>query len=146
MGFNISAVIASLGIGGAAIALASQSILKDLFNYFTILLDLPFELADFIIVDDYLGQVEYIGIKTTRLKSIDGEEIIIPNTDLTGSRIRNYKRMKQRRVTLHFGVIYETDSEQLSAIPSIVEKIVYYYFLTGLILFLMIQLITLSQE
>ena len=124
LGFNISAVIASLGIGGAAIALASQSILQDLFNYFAILLDRPFERGDFIIVGDHLGKVEYIGIKTTRLTSIDGEEIIIANTDLTGARIRNFKRMKQRRVTLYFGVIYETDSEQLSAIPSIVEKII----------------------
>ena len=124
LGFNISAVVASLGIGGVAVALASQGILQDLFSYFAILLDRPFELGDFIIVGEYLGEVEYVGIKTTRLKSLDGEEIIIANTDLTGSRVRNFKRMKQRRVAFHFGVVYETDSEQLAAIPSIVEKII----------------------
>ena len=72
-----------------AIALASQGILQDLFSYFSILLDRPFELGDFIIVGDYVGTVEYVGIKTTRLKSISGEEIVIANTDLTGSRVRN---------------------------------------------------------
>ncbi len=124
LGFNISAVVASLGIGGVAVALASQGILQDLFSYFAILLDRPFELGDFIIVGDYLGEVEYVGIKTTRLKSLDGEEIIIANTDLTGSRVRNFKRMKQRRIAFHFGVVYETDSEQLAAIPTIVERII----------------------
>ena len=124
LGFNISAVIASLGIGGVAVALASQGILQDLFSYFAILLDRPFELGDFIIVGDYVGSVEYVGIKTTRLKSIDGEEIIIANTDLTGSRIRNFKRMGKRRIAFRFGVVYETTSEQLSAIPTIVENIV----------------------
>lgn len=124
LGFNISAVITSLGIGGVAVALASQGILQDLFSYFAILLDRPFELGDFIIVDDYMGDVEYVGIKTTRLKSIDGEEIIIANTDLTGSRIRNFKRMRQRRVVFSFGVVYETHSGQLTAIPGIVEKII----------------------
>ncbi len=124
LGFNISAVIASLGIGGVAVALASQGILQDLFSYFAILLDRPFELGDFIIVGDYMGDVEYVGIKTTRLKSIDGEEIIIANTDLTGSRIRNFKRMRQRRIVFDFGVVYETHSNQLTAIPSIVENII----------------------
>lgn len=124
LGFNISTVVASLGIGGVAVALASQGILQDLFSYFAILLDRPFELGDFIVVGDYMGEVEYVGIKTTRLKSIDGEEIILANTDLTGSRIRNFKRMKSRRVAFHFGVVYETNSEQLAAIPSIVEGII----------------------
>ena len=124
LGFNISAVVASLGIGGVAVALASQGILQDLFSYFAILLDRPFELGDFIIVGDYLGEVEYVGIKTTRLKSLSGEEIIIANTDLTGSRVRNFKRMRQRRVAFHFGVVYDTDSEQLATIPQIVERII----------------------
>jgi small-conductance mechanosensitive channel len=124
LGFNISAVIASLGIGGVAIALASQGVLQDLFSYFSILLDRPFELGDFIIVGDCLGTVEYVGIKTTRLKSIDGEEIIIANTDLTSSRIRNFKRMRQRRVLLNLGVIYETTTKQLEKIPNIVTEII----------------------
>ena len=124
LGFNISAVVASLGIGGVAIALASQGVLQDLFSYFSILLDRPFELGDFIVVGDYLGTVEYVGIKTTRLKSISGEEIIIANTDLTGSRVRNYKRMRQRRIVFNFGVVYETSTEQLAKIPVLIEEII----------------------
>lgn len=124
LGFNISAVIASLGIGGVAIALASQGVLQDLFSYFSILLDRPFELGDFIIVGDYLGTVEYVGIKTTRLRSIDGEQIIIANTDLTSSRIRNFKRMRRRRIVFKFGVIYDTTAHQLAQIPQIIAKII----------------------
>ena len=124
LGFDISAVVASLGIGGVAIALASQGVLQDLFSYFSILLDRPFELGDFIIVGDYLGTVEYVGIKTTRLKSISGEEIIIANTDLTSSRIRNFKRMRQRRIVFKFGVVYETNTEQLALIPNLITDII----------------------
>jgi small-conductance mechanosensitive channel len=124
LGFDISAVVASLGIGGVAIALASQGVLQDLFSYFSILLDRPFELGDFIIVGDYLGTVEYVGIKTTRLRSIDGEQIIIANTDLTGSRIRNFKRMGQRRIVFKFGVIYETTPQQLAQIPNLITEII----------------------
>ena len=124
LGFDISAVVASLGIGGVAVALASQGVLQDLFSYFSILLDRPFEIGDFIIVGDYLGTVEYVGIKTTRLKSISGEEIIVANTDLTGSRIRNFKRMKQRRIVFQLGVVYDTSSEQLAEIPKIIKDII----------------------
>ena len=124
LGFDISAVVASLGIGGVAIALASQGILQDLFSYFSILLDRPFELGDFIIVGDYLGTVEYVGIKTTRLRSISGEEIVIANTDLTGSRIRNFKRMRQRRIVFKFGVVYETSADLLAKIPVIIKEII----------------------
>ncbi len=124
LGFDISAVVASLGIGGVAIALASQGVLQDLFSYFSILLDCPFELEDFIIVGDYLGTVEYVGIKTTRLRSVSGEQIIIANTDLIGSRIRNLKRMRQRRVVFKFGVVYETNPEQLAQIPSLITEVI----------------------
>ncbi len=124
LGFDISAVVASLGIGGVAIALASQGVLQDLFSYFSILLDRPFELGDFIIVGDYVGTVEYVGIKTTRLKSISGEEIIIANTDLTSSRIRNFKRMQKRRIVFKFGVVYETTTEQLDRIPVLIAEII----------------------
>ncbi|MEM7592925.1 MAG: mechanosensitive ion channel family protein [Cyanobacteria bacterium P01_A01_bin.83] len=124
LGFDISAVVASLGIGGVAIALASQGVLQDLFSYFAILLDRPFELGDFIIIGDYLGTVEYVGIKTTRLRSISGEEIIIANTDLINSRIRNCKRMGQRRIVFKFGVVYQTTSEQLAQIPVLVREII----------------------
>ncbi len=124
LGFDISAVVASLGIGGVAIALASQGVLQDLFSYFSILLDRPFELGDFIIVGDYLGTVEYVGIKTTRLKSISGEQIVIANTDLTSSRIRNFKRMRERRIVFNFGVVYDTNTEQLKMIPHLIEQII----------------------
>ena len=124
LGFDISAVVASLGIGGVAVALASQGVLQDLFSYFSILLDRPFELGDFIIVGDCLGTVEYVGIKTTRLRSLDGEQIIIANTDLTGSRIRNFKRMRQRRIAFKFGVVYETTSQQLAKIPHLIKEII----------------------
>ena len=124
LGFDISAVVASLGIGGVAVALASQGVLQDLFSYFSILLDRPFELGDFIIVGDCLGTVEYVGIKTTRLRSLEGEQIIIANTDLTGSRIRNFKRMRQRRIAFKFGVVYETTSAQLAQIPHLIQQII----------------------
>ncbi|MGL6338351.1 MAG: mechanosensitive ion channel family protein [Waterburya sp.] len=124
LGFNISAVVASLGIGGVAIALASQGVLQDLFSYFSILLDRPFELKDFIVVGDYLGTVEYVGIKTTRLKSVGGEEIIIANADLTSSRIRNFKRMRQRRILFKLGLVYNTSPEQLAKVPNLITEII----------------------
>lgn len=124
LGFDISAVVASLGIGGLAIAFAAQGILGDLFSYFSIVLDRPFTLGDFIIVGDYVGTVEHIGIKTTRLKSLTGEEIVIANTDLTGSRIRNYKAMERRRIAFTIGVLYETPKEKLEVIPVIIQDII----------------------
>ena len=122
LGFKISAVIAGLGIGGVAIALAAQAILKDLFSYFSILFDRPFEVGDFIIVGDLLGTVEHVGIKTTRIRSLGGEELIFSNSDLTDSRLRNYKRMEKRRVVFKIGVVYDTPLEQLKAIPKIIEN------------------------
>ncbi|MDJ0726708.1 MAG: mechanosensitive ion channel family protein [Prochloraceae cyanobacterium] len=124
LGFDISAVVASLGIGGVAIALASQGVLKDLFSYFSILFDRPFEIGDFIVVGDFLGTVEQVGIKTTRLKSIGGEELILANTDLTDSRIRNFKKMQQRRIVFKISVAYTTSLEALQEIPDLIENIV----------------------
>ncbi len=122
MGFEISAVIAGLGIGGIAVALAAQTILKDLFSYFSILFDRPFEIGDFIIIGEYLGTIEHIGIKTTRIRSLGGEQVILSNTDLTSSRVRNYKRMDKRRVLFKLGVTYQTSLEQLKAIPGIIKN------------------------
>jgi len=124
LGFKISAVIAGLGIGGIAIALAAQSVLADLFSYFSILFDRPFEIGDFVILGDYMGTIEYIGIKTTRLRSLGGEQLIISNTDLTKSRLRNYKRMGTRRVVFKLGVTYQTSLEQMKKIPGIIEEII----------------------
>lgn len=122
LGFKISAVIAGLGIGGIAVALAAQAILGDLFSYFAILFDRPFEIGDFIIIGDYLGVVEHIGIKTTRIRSLSGEQLIFSNTDLTNSRVRNYKRMEKRRVVFKLGVTYQTPLDKLKIIPGIIEK------------------------
>ncbi|MDD5069659.1 MAG: mechanosensitive ion channel family protein [Candidatus Omnitrophica bacterium] len=124
LGFKISAVIAGLGIGGVAVALAAQAVLADLFSYFAILFDNPFEIGDFIIIGDFLGSVENIGIKTTRIRSLSGEQIVFSNTDLTNSRVRNYKRMDKRRVVFTLGVTYETSLELLRQIPEIIKNII----------------------
>lgn len=124
LGINITAFIASLGIGGIAIALALQTILSDLFASLSIGLDKPFEVGDFIIVDDLMGTVEYIGVKTTRLRSLSGEQLIRSNTELLKSAIRNYKRMSERRVVFGFSVAYETDIEQLGELGGIVRDII----------------------
>ncbi|HEX3074299.1 MAG TPA: mechanosensitive ion channel domain-containing protein, partial [Ignavibacteriales bacterium] len=98
LGYDVSAIIAGLGIGGIAIALAAQAVLGDLFSYFVIFFDKPFQIGDFIIVDNKMGTIEKIGIKTTRVRSLSGEEIIFPNKNLTDSRVHNYKRMEKRRI------------------------------------------------
>jgi len=124
LGFKISAVIAGLGVGGVAIALAAQAVLGDLFSYFAIIFDRPFEVGDFIIIGDLLGTVEHVGIKTTRIRSLGGEQLIFSNTDLTNSRVRNYKRMDKRRVVFKLGVVYQTALKELKEIPKIIEKVI----------------------
>ncbi|MDX5346920.1 MAG: mechanosensitive ion channel family protein [Hymenobacteraceae bacterium] len=124
MGYDVTAAIAGLGIGGIAIALAAQNILGDLFNYFVIFFDRPFEVGDFIIIDQKMGTVDKIGIKTTRIKSLSGEQLVFSNSDLTNSRIHNYKRMERRRIVFKFGVIYQTTLEQLRDIPNIIKSII----------------------
>jgi small-conductance mechanosensitive channel len=116
-GVEVTPLIASLGITGIAVALAVQSILSDLFASLTIALDKPFVIGDFIIIGDYMGSVDQIGLKTTRVRSLSGEQIIFPNSDLINSRIRNYKRMEDRRIVFSVGVLYETPAEKLRAIP-----------------------------
>jgi small-conductance mechanosensitive channel len=123
LGYNVTAIITGLGIGGIAIALAAQNILGDLFNYFVIFFDRPFEVGDFIVVDDKKGNVEYIGIKTTRIKSLSGEQIVISNSNLTNSRLHNFKRMEERRIVFMLGVTYGTSVEKLKTIPDIIRKI-----------------------
>lgn len=123
LGFKISTVVAGLGIGGIAVALAAQTILGDLFAYFTILFDRPFEIGDFVIVGDYMGVIERFGIKTTRIASLGGEQIVVSNKDLTDSRVRNYKRMTKRRVVFRLGVTYQTPASLLQEIPGIVTDI-----------------------
>lgn len=124
LGFKISTVVAGLGISGIAVALAAQAILGDLFSYITIMFDRPFEIGDFIIVGDSMGVVQQLGIKSTRLSSLGGEQIILSNKDLTDSRVRNYKRMERRRVLFQIGVTYQTPIERLREIPGLIRDIV----------------------
>lgn len=124
LGYNVTTIVAGLGIGGIAIALAAQNILGDLFNYFVIFFDRPFEVGDFITVDDKKGTVEHVGIKTTRLISVSGEQLAFSNSDLTKSRIHNFKRMDRRRVVFSLGVVYNTSPEKLEQIPEIIKNII----------------------
>ena len=123
-GYDITTIVAGLGIGGIAIALAAQAVLGDLFSYLVIFFDKPFEIGDFIVIGDKLGTVEYIGIKTTRLRALGGEQLIVSNTDLTNSRVQNYKRMEKRRVVFTIGVTYETTVQKLKKIPQIAADII----------------------
>lgn len=124
LNIQITGLVTGLGISGIAIAFAAQSILTDLFNYFTIFFDKPFDIGDFIITGEYRGTIEHIGIKTTRIRSLSGEQLIISNTDLVNSRINNYKRMKQRRINFNFGLTYDTPVNKLKEVPKIVEEII----------------------
>lgn len=124
LGVDITALIAGLGVGGIAVALAAQNILGDLFASLSIVLDKPFVLGDFIIVGDCMGSVEHIGLKTTRVRSLSGEQLVFSNNDLLQSRIRNYKRMQERRVVFSLGVTYDTPHEKLTAIPATIRAIV----------------------
>ena len=124
LGVDVTALVAGLGVGGIAVALAVQNILGDLFASLSIIVDKPFVVGDFIIVDSYMGTVEHVGLKTTRLRSLSGEQLVFSNSDLLASRVRNYKRMHERRVLFKFGVLYQTTPEQLEAIPGIVREAV----------------------
>ena len=123
-GIDITALITGLGIGGVAVALATQNILGDLFASLSIVLDKPFVVGDFIRTGDQMGVVEHIGLKTTRVRSLSGEQLIFSNADLLQSRLHNYKRMEERRVLFRFGVVYQTSAELLERIPVIVREIV----------------------
>ena len=123
-GIDVTALITGLGIGGIAIALAVQNILGDLFAALAIVLDKPFVVGDFIIVDNVLGTVEHVGLKTTRIRSLGGEQIIVSNNDLLKSRIRNYKRMEQRRIVFAVDVTYDTPPELVSRVPTIIREVI----------------------
>lgn len=124
LGVNVTSLVAGLGIGGVAVAFALQNILEDLFSSFAIYFDKPFGVGDFIVVGQHKGTVEKIGIKTTRLRSIHGEEVVISNRELTNSKIQNFGRVKERRALFKIGVIYETPQEKLKKIPEIIQKII----------------------
>lgn len=121
MGKDVTTIITGLGIGGIAIALAAQTILGDLFSYFVIFFDRPFEIGDYIVVDDKSGTIEYIGIKTTRIRTLTGDILVCSNTDLTNSRVHNFKKMERRRVLFTLGVLYESTPAMLEMIPGIIK-------------------------
>jgi small-conductance mechanosensitive channel len=116
LGFNITTLVAGLGVGGIAVALATQNILSDLFASLSIVLDKPFVVGDFIVIDNLRGNVERVGIKTTRIRSLDGELLVFSNADLLKSRIQNYQRMMERRVLFSVGVVYQTPHEKLERV------------------------------
>ena len=122
LGIEVTSLIAGLGIGGIAIAFALQGILSDLFASFSIYFDKPFRVGDFINVGSDYGTVENIGIKSTRLRTLQGEELVISNAELTTARINNFKRMDERRIVSNFGVVYETPTEKVKQIPDIIAE------------------------
>ena len=122
LGVDVTALVAGMGIGGIAVALAVQNILGDLFASLSIVLDKPFVNGDFIVVGDMAGSVEHVGIKTTRIRSISGEQLVFSNSDLLQSRVRNFGRMEQRRVVFSLGVTYQTPAEKLERIPSLIRS------------------------
>jgi small-conductance mechanosensitive channel len=124
LGFEITTLLAGLGVGGIAIALAVQNILGDLFASLTIVLDKPFSIGDSLTIGEHTGSVQSIGLKTTRLKSLSGEELVFSNNDLLQSRIRNYGRMTERRVAFTVGVTYQTPRETLEKIPTVLREAV----------------------
>lgn len=124
LGIDIGALLAGLGVGGIAVALAAQNILGDLLASLSIVLDKPFIIGDFIVTGEEKGRIEHIGITSTRLRSLSGEEVILSNKKLMESRIHNYKRMWRRRVEQRFGVIYNTPVEMLERIPGFVRSFI----------------------
>ena len=124
LGFDPTTMIAGLGVGGIAVALALQNVLGDLIASLSIIFDKPFEVGDFIVIDDIRGDVEHIGLKTTRLRSLSGEQLVLSNNDLLQSRIKNYKRMDSRRILFSLGVVYETPYDDLARIPGLIKEII----------------------
>jgi small-conductance mechanosensitive channel len=118
LGFDVTALIAGLGVGGVALALAVQNILGDVFACAAIALDKPFVVGDFIVVDGLRGTVESVGLKTTRVRSLDGELLVLANADLLKSRLRNFKQLRERRIQFGLGVTYDTPADKLRRIPS----------------------------
>lgn len=123
-GYDITTIITGLGIGGIAIALAAQNILTDLFSYFVIFFDKPFEIGDVISVNNITGTVERIGIKTSHIRSVSGEQLIMPNTELVKSTIKNIKRLERRGVTFRLNVRYDTAKEKLESLPTLIAEII----------------------
>jgi small-conductance mechanosensitive channel len=124
LGINVTSLVAGIGIGGIAIALALQNILSDVFSSFSIYADKPFEVGDFIVIGTDKGVVEHIGIKSTRIRTPQGEQLIVSNKELTSARIQNFQKMEKRRVVMAIGVTYGTSEEKLANIPAMIKRII----------------------
>ena len=124
VGVNITAFIASLGVGGIAVALAVQNILADIFASLAIAVDKPFEVGDFVVVGGVSGTVQMIGLKSTRIRSLQGEQVVMSNTDLLKQTINNYRLLTERRIVFGFGVSLDATADQAEAIPLIVRKVI----------------------
>ena len=124
LGVEVTALVAGLGIGGIAIALAAQSVLGDLLASLAIIIDRPFIVGDAIKIDDMTGTVEHVGVKTTRVRALSGEQLVFPNSDLVSSRIRNYRPMEERRIEFRFGLAYSTPPDLLERAPGMVREII----------------------
>jgi len=124
LGIEIGPLIASLGVGGLAVALALQTVLGDLFASLSIVFDKPFEVGDFIRVGDYMGTVEHVGLKTSRVRALSGEQLVFNNSDLLGARVQNYKRLEERRISFQIGVTYDTPRERLEEIPGMIREMI----------------------
>jgi small-conductance mechanosensitive channel len=124
LGVNITALLAGLGVGGVAVALALQNVLGDLFASLSIALDKPFVIGDNLTIDTFIGKVEHIGIKTTRLRSESGEQIILSNADILKSRVRNFGRLSQQRILATIRLRFDTPTDKLKALPQLLEKVV----------------------
>jgi small-conductance mechanosensitive channel len=120
---DLTGAIVGLGVGGIAVAFALQSTLSDFFSAFSIYFDRPFEIGDFITIGNYSGTVNNIGIKSTRLKLLSGEELVISNKELTNSSVRNFRKLERRRVSFTIGVTYDTKTEKLKLIPFLIKDI-----------------------
>jgi small-conductance mechanosensitive channel len=124
LGYNVTAIIAGMGVGGIAIALAAQNILGDLFSYFVIFFDKPFEIGDFIVINNNAGVVEKIGIKTSHIRSLDGQQLVMPNAEMVKSVIQNFKRLQKRRIVFSIGIIYGTSTSKIKKVPRIIQQII----------------------
>ncbi len=124
LGLNISSLLAGVGVGGLAIAFALQNVLRDLFSSFSIYIDKPFVEDDFIVVGDDMGVVKNIGLKSTRIQTLQGQELVVSNNELTSARINNYKKLQERRVVFHLDVVYGTPVKKIEKIPKIIKQII----------------------
>lgn len=124
LGYDVTALAAGLGIGGIAVAFALQNVLGEIFASLSIFLDKPFKIGDYITIGKDQGEIKRIGLRSTRIKTLEGETLIIPNKEVSESRVHNYRKMKDRRVTFKIGVTYETSNQKLKEIPSLIENVI----------------------